>query len=402
MKLITFLLLFVSQIAFSSIIRDIDSASDDNRTFTTISFDSEYKGKHSLKNEGSFIEIVLPNVTVEQPGVFYDAKSPFFTKIAPFQLNNNDAAIRFFVKENKLHIEKAIKVSISKDTMVIELDHKLASNKSDLSDKSMPSANEVISSTAVRKNIEDPAKNIIAKSTPVKESSKKIASDESPKSTLLSYKKHLNLIAGLVAVGMFLFLGFSFYKNRSGEVTDLLDVSKDNIKTLATYSLTQKQQLKLVEVAGEKILLGVSGDNISYLKTLEDDANKFEANNLSNQRVVERSPLQLEKRENKVQRKPDPVSHPAPTASLKKPKNRSVSNYGKATDADAESNIAMKMLSKQNTDFSDERNVEISSKRKGATTKEAMASSEKSSRNDKAVEDVTKLIRKKLQNLPKV
>ena len=49
-----------------------------------------------------------------------------------------------------------------------------------------------------------------------------------------------------------------------------MDVTKDSIKTIASYPISQKQQFKLVEVAGEKILLGVSGDSISYLKTVDE------------------------------------------------------------------------------------------------------------------------------------
>ena len=102
MKILLMALLLFSEVAFSVVLRDIEPGSDEKRTVTTIGFDKNYKENYKLKNEGSFIEIVLPNVSVEQPGTFYDAKSPFFTKIAPFQLNNNDAAIRFFLKENKL------------------------------------------------------------------------------------------------------------------------------------------------------------------------------------------------------------------------------------------------------------------------------------------------------------
>ena len=69
-----------SNFAYSAVLRDIDSASDEEKTFTTISFDTNYGGKHTMKNEGSFLEMILPGVTVEQPGDLHDAKSPSFTK----------------------------------------------------------------------------------------------------------------------------------------------------------------------------------------------------------------------------------------------------------------------------------------------------------------------------------
>jgi hypothetical protein len=68
------------------------------------------------------------------------------------------------------------------------------------------------------------------------------------------------------------------------------------------------------------------------------------------------------------------------------------------------------MLSKQEQDFSDSSNVEIQKPKKRkpsqapAKTHKPKSETKLSSSigNDKAVEDVTKLIRKKLQNLPKV
>ena len=147
------------------------------------------------------------------------------------------------------------------DSIIVELDHKALNSKSDLSDASMPSADEVISKTTVRQDIKDPVGTINLDHKDAVVETKAIGS----KDKTLSLKKYLNLVAIAGAIGMFGFLGFSFYKNRSGDISDIMDVTKDSIKTIASYPISQKQQLKLVEVAGEKILLGVSGDNISYL-----------------------------------------------------------------------------------------------------------------------------------------
>ena len=66
----------------------------------------------------------------------------------------------------------------------------------------------------------------------------------------------------------------------------------------------------------------------------------------------------------------------------------------------------MKMLSKQDKDYSDVSNVEIKQKKSLTSSidssKKTMVKKNKSTENNKAVEDVTKLIRKNLQNLPKV
>ena len=332
--------------------------------------------------------MVLPNVSVEQPGTFYDAKVYIF-KIAPFQLNNNDAAIRFFVKESKLHIEKALKVEIDKNTIIIDLDHAKLLNKSDLADTSMPSAAEVISKTKVRNNISNPVPVDKSLQSRQKEESR-ISSDKT-----LNLKKYLNIVAGFTAIIMFFFLGYSVYKNRSGDVSDLVDITKDSIKTLATYPISPKQQLKLVEVAGEKILLGVSGDSISYLKTVDETQQHNSIN------VVENKPLKIDtspKSELQLSARSRP-------AASKAKKSYPISS-GVENGSNGEGNIAMKMLSKQDKDYSDVSNVEIKQKKSLTSSidssKKTMVKKSKSTENNKAVEDVTKLIRKKLQNLPKV
>ena len=121
-------------------------------------------------------------------------------------MNNNDAAIRFFVKENKLHIEKAIKIELADDSIIVELDHRALNSKSDLSDASMPSADEVISKTTVRQDIKDPVGtiNLDHKDAVVETKA------NSSKDKTLSLKKYLNLVAIAGAIGMFGFLGFSF------------------------------------------------------------------------------------------------------------------------------------------------------------------------------------------------
>ena len=43
MKILLMALLLISEVAFSVVLRDIESASDEKRTVTTIGFDKNYK-----------------------------------------------------------------------------------------------------------------------------------------------------------------------------------------------------------------------------------------------------------------------------------------------------------------------------------------------------------------------
>lgn len=123
------------------------------------------------------------------------------------------------------------------------------------------------------------------------------------------------------------------------------------IRALSTYNLAPKKNLTVLEVGGQKILLGVSSDQINYLTTLEDKTEKKKAS-------VSQSFSEL-------------VQSPPPKPNRAQVKKSTPKAPQKALPANPLKPVAQK------------------------------PPLQKMARND-ALEDVTSLIRKKLKNLPQI
>ncbi len=83
-----------------------------------------------VEDHGTFIQVLLPRTVVPSPGTFLDANSPFITKIAAFQVPNaktgqpTDAAVRLFVNRDAAIVKKATVGEVLADRVVVTLDHK--------------------------------------------------------------------------------------------------------------------------------------------------------------------------------------------------------------------------------------------------------------------------------------
>jgi flagellar protein FliO/FliZ len=73
------------------------------------------------------------------------------------------------------------------------------------------------------------------------------------------------MMASLLVLGIFLFGGFVYIKRAGLKKTNL---KANQIKVLTQHYLGPKKSLAIVRVAGESILIGVTDQNISHIKTL--------------------------------------------------------------------------------------------------------------------------------------
>ena len=71
----------------------------------------------------------------------------------------------------------------------------------------------------------------------------------------------LCVVLGLLI--LVLYLAKRFFMNRNSANSDTM------FKTLSSYYLAPKARIMLIEVMGEKLVIGVSQDNIRFLKKIE-------------------------------------------------------------------------------------------------------------------------------------
>ncbi len=241
-----------SPIALNNVETDVDN----EETLVTLTFSDRLPIENpSIEDHGTFLNLPLPDIVIPEPGKFYEGKGPYITKLATFQFSPDHSALRIFLKHDAAEIKKAVSLNVLNDRLVIAVNHKILADAGivdHLASKKAPTADEVIQKTSVNPEIDDPA--LLVKN------------QSNTQTTLRKNLTAVSIFSGVMLIGLFLFHTFwGRYKRRDKNSADQI-----TMKTLATYSLAPKRDIALVQVGSQKILLGVSQDNISFLTNIVD------------------------------------------------------------------------------------------------------------------------------------
>ena len=364
-------------------LNDIQSDTDDNGSSINISLDKKTNWTKSpeLQDHGSFIQIILPDTIVPEPGKFYDLKGPYFTKMGIFQLHEYDAGVRIFVNQNASLILKATSLDILNEHIILTLEHK----KLVEAITQAPTGQEMIAKLKRNENLPAPAGLLKDDKT----------SQKNPGSASLGFKNSSGLRERLIAttgfIGIMLlgFLGLILVRPIIKRKRIFgLDQKHIPIRTISTHLLAPKQKLALVEVAGNQILLGLSPGNISYLSTINSTMPQtlmykpaaFEnlSSPITNQHLLNAASLKNKFTEKRTLRRNlgGTAKHISSTPSSNA---KNCEEKPKSTRPNFQAYVADEGISQKNTS-SDKKNEDKAS--------------------HDAINDVTKLIRQKLKNLP--
>ena len=161
MKLIILSLVFslavtgAAQKKKSFLIEAVKSESDDQSSLVSILYKKGVPNTDvEIEEHGTFIQIKIPRTVVPSPGTFYDGNSPYFRKVAAFQVDDTTVGIRLFVTQETKSLMSSLSTEYLKDRLLIHLDHKTV--KPVHIDDSPP-VEEIIARTTVRNDIKDPA-----------------------------------------------------------------------------------------------------------------------------------------------------------------------------------------------------------------------------------------------------
>jgi hypothetical protein len=268
----------------------------------------------SVEDHGTFVQILLPSTIVPSPGTFLDANSPYITKIAAFQVPNattgqpTDAAVRLFVNRDAAAVKQALVSEILTDRVVVTLDHKKL-------DAALASAGQIANPSASDSKIETGNAPTPAELVRI-ESDQKIDSApplESSWSTVgvkvpdLSNK--LAIVSGF-SLFMLALLGIVYkwrrlnpfsqraresagnpirfkniIKHRVPESEDGDDFARDTVKmtmkTISSMAVGPRQKLTLVQVGNETVLLSISPTGVQFLTNVSNGANRIPSYNMT-------------------------------------------------------------------------------------------------------------------------
>jgi flagellar protein FliO/FliZ len=355
----------------------IDGESDQKSSIITVRYDSKPGfPKPKVEAMGSFIQVTLPNTMVPKPGQFVEANSPYIRKFAAFQLDEQTAGLRLFVTKEAAHLVGAVTTDILENRVVVMLDHaeaekQLLAHFDGVPVTGGPTAEEVVQKTEVRSDVPDPAKTqVTARNVPAKAQTAATPDAAAAPSWSDGLQEKMVMVTIFMAVMLALMIGMKSWRRVMTKMPGA-PVQDYSLKTLATHAVGPKQKLTVIQVGQEQILLGVSPDNINFLTSLKNpndaqprvaiDPALFQKQALPKEAPVRRSGPVLD------DVPPRPAARPRSTPRSELPEPGSAISYG-INDQGIKN---MKPSSRQQEEPS-------------------------------SVDDVTRMIRKKLRDLPKV
>lgn len=406
----------------------IDGESDQKSSVITMRYDTKPGfAKPVVEAHGSFLQVVLPHTMVLKPGVFIEANSPYVRKFAAFQLDEDTAALRLFVTKEAEHLVSAASVDILENRVLVVIDHEkaeksLLANFSGVPVKGSPDT--VLKATEVRTDIPDPialmGKTQVEPATigpapasalpsaaiaaaPAEAHSSSLVTAEAPaqNTAALNGKDEAKtaaagtttaaaeprwadgieskLVAVTIFVALMLALLIALKSWRRVAVKTLAPGADFSIKTLATHALGPKQRISVIQVGQEQILLGVSPDGINFLTSLK-------------QQSAEGPRIQL-----------DPSMYqktlsPSPKRAIREASGAEPLQKSRSPETRAEPRSSEARLDRAESGSSIRYGVGDA----GIKNFKESGSGASAGRDQESLEDVTRMIRKKLKDLPKV
>lgn len=364
----------------------IDGESDGKNSIVTVRYDTKPGfEKPRVEAHGSFLQVILPQTLVPRPGQFIQANSPYIRKMAAFQIDETTAGLRLFVTREAAELLPALTTDILENRVLVMLDHGIAEKNSAVHFEGAPvtggpSPEEIVERTAVRSDIPDPvaASKAAAPGVPASAEQNQLSAKAAPAASAEApawaegLDQKLVAVTIFVAVMLLLLVALKSWRGLASKKWPLPAAADVSLKTLASHNLGPKQKITVVQVGQEQILLGVSPDQISFLTSLKKAEAPLGGLTLDPVLAAQRVQQALPKRPPTLDEVLPKASQKKTAPTEKKPEPGSSIAYG---------------ISDQGV-----KNY------KGSSQAQARASSSDSD----AVDDVTKLIRKKLRDLPKV
>lgn len=244
----------------------VDGEANDNSSFVNIRFNRKPDfEKVTVSSHGSFIQIDLPGTLIPNPGAFVDGNSPYVKKIAIFQLTNTDGAVRLFVTKSAADIQKSMRAEVLGNRVLVTIDHK--------------KMNEIAAATLTAATGESPtpeqaATAAVTTITPADVMHGKATAEQAGFATGgIDFREKLVKVAafigGLLFIATVLMMLRPIIRRRSRKKgKGANNEPAFGMSTIASMSLAPKQKLSLIQVGNEKILIAIGPESVTYIATI--------------------------------------------------------------------------------------------------------------------------------------
>jgi len=223
-----------------------------------------------IEEHGTFIQIKMPHTLIPSSGEFLDGSGPFLRKIASFQVSDEDGALRLFLNQDAAKAKMATSAELLGDRIIISIDHK----------KLEQLINPVVTSAAQNFNISEVSDNTASKVSVSELQNAPAPTTADTTDPLVADGNNLQekLTQGAILCGVLFLalLGIQLIRSRKFKLktkhAQKQYVEPVTMRILSSISLGQKQKLTLVQVGKQQILLGLTPDNINLLSTIDSQS----------------------------------------------------------------------------------------------------------------------------------
>lgn len=251
------------------IIRNIDGDSSDKLSVITIRLNHMISGEiPKITSHDGFLQFILRNTIIKNPGEFVELKGPILKKIVAVQADEKDTLIRIFTKKNSFEVMEASEIDFLNKRIVFSVDHNRFYSHVDKDNSKFINTDKDFSKEDVINN--NSLKSDMPSDIDKMESNNNLSSDHS------SFREYLENLAwmffGLILTGLAMLSLRRVFRNRK-----LMKYSSVSVpmRTLNDLVLAPRQKLSLVQVGAEQLLLSVSPDGISLISHMDEFKNKM-------------------------------------------------------------------------------------------------------------------------------
>ena len=286
-----------------ALLNDINIAASADNTEIEIKFDVK-PGDEKILYRDDFVQIELPGTYTDPPKQWLKVEDEFVKNIFVYQFDANTVRVRLFTYGKAVNMRDRISIGKSDNSLMISYGQKPAVEKVSLPGESYSIAgSEEVEHNVIENHDETPAAQlpdesgtdlIKADSLPLKqdaEEEKTVLMKEPPGFTGSVIKMVTALGIVLSLLFAIVYLAKKYLGNRIG-----LTGQDQKIRVVTSTYLGPKKSIALVEVAGEKIVVGVTATHISMLTKVgrEEDFGEVLKEQINPESTKERVELQDE------------------------------------------------------------------------------------------------------------
>ncbi len=262
--------LLLAPVGYAATPVTIDSlVSEVGPRYTTVSIDlvgnPHWQEPPTLKVIDNFIEINLRDTVVAEGGITLPIKSPILKKMSAAQTDANTATVRVYTPKTPSLVAEATTVELLGSRLLVTLDHQtyntnLAKFNEPNTDFIGPPPPQLIAAADLPENQLMPSDLV-----------KSRAADTALKGTPNTLRQKLLQTTGFSAFMLFLLVGIHAYKRfaRKASLANKPGAELMKMETLSNLVVSPKQRISMIQVGDERFLIAVGPDQVNFLTALK-------------------------------------------------------------------------------------------------------------------------------------